>query len=379
MRDGGQPLTAAATPETARDTLVERTLCFGHVLRRAGICVTPGRIIDVFHSLTGTELLDSDFFRLSLRVNLTSSRREERIFDRLFNAYWFDRNEVATQPEAPGPEPDAGGYGRELLEVEEELLGTPAQYSGDETLRDLNLAARWEEDPAVAELVRELVAKLSTRPSRRQRPVRRGRRLDLRRSLRTNARYGMDLIDLARADRRIRKTRIVLLCDVSGSMDAYNPFLLQMMFALQKQLKNSRTVVFSTRATEITNSLRRRSVGETLGEITRLAQHWSGGTNVGGALAVLNRQILCEGLASTTVAIIVSDGYDQGEPEEVEREMRALRRRVRSVVWINPLLGTQDYAPIARGMRAALPYVDRFLPAHDVPSLGALCKNLASV
>jgi uncharacterized protein with von Willebrand factor type A (vWA) domain len=138
-------------------------------------------------------------------------------------------------------------------------------------------------------------------------------------------------------------------------------------------------VVFSTRATEITQLLRHQSVAQTLASIGQGARHWSGGTDIGGALAQVNRVVLREGSASSTVAIIVSDGYDQGDPTVVRREMEALRRRTRVVVWINPLLGTEGYAPIAQGMRAALPHVDRFLPAHDVASLRALCRTLVHV
>lgn len=189
----------------------------------------------------------------------------------------------------------------------------------------------------------------------------------------------MDLVELRRSRRRVRKTRLVLICDVSGSMDTYNPFLLQLLLGLQKVLKNTRTVVFSTQATEITSTLRRRSVAETLGEITRAVRHWSGGTSIGRALASTNRRVMREGSARSTVAIVLSDGYDQGDPSEVKREMRALRRRVRSVVWVNPLLGTHGYAPLAKGMSAALPFVDHFLPAHDLRSLRALCHDLARV
>jgi uncharacterized protein with von Willebrand factor type A (vWA) domain len=150
------------------------------------------------------------------------------------------------------------------------------------------------------------------------------------------------------------------------------------MFGLQQRLKSSRTVVFSTRATEISRVLRRRSVRETLAEVSRLARHWSGGTRIGDALAAVNRRILREGSASSTVAVVLSDGYDQGDPRVIAREMEALRRRVRTVVWINPLLGSEGYAPLAKGMRAALPHVDRFLPAHDARSLRSLCRELAA-
>ena len=110
-----------------------------------------------------------------------------------------------------------------------------------------------------------------------------------------------------------------------------------------------------------------------------MARHWSGGTDIGAALGRFNRELLRAGSASSTVGIIVSDGYDQGDPAVIRKEMQAVRRRTRTIVWINPLLGSEGYAPITQGMKAALPYVDYFLPAHDFPSLRALCKVLGEV
>jgi hypothetical protein len=363
---------------TASSELSRRVLMFCRLLTRGGLNVTPGRLIDVFRSILHVDLLDPDAFRVGLRVNLVASREEEEIFDRLFEGFWRNAThaeETITEFEMEErPEDDHG----EHPESPPDELGSPLNWSSDETSRELDLASRLTEvGPSAEQLVRELARRLATRPSRRVKPVRRGRRVDLRRSLRRNAQHGMDLLELRRTKRRIRKTRLVFLCDVSGSMDTYNPFLLELMFGVQKVLRGSRTVVFSTRATEISAMLRQRSVAETLRDVARRARHWSGGTDIGEALATLNRRILREGTPRSTVAIILSDGYDQGEPARIEAEMRALQRRVRKVVWINPLLGTEGYAPIAKGMRAALPYVDHFLPAHDVASLRALCRDLA--
>ncbi len=364
----------------ARDALFRRVLQFCGLLRGSGFTVTSGHIIDAVRSLPHIDLLEPDALRWALRVNLVGSREEEATFDRLFDAFWRNAaplEEVASELELE-PRPDERN--REHPETPPDLRGGPRQWSPDGVTQDVDLEARWGEPaPDLEALLRELARRLATRPSRRLQPSPRGRRIDLRRSLRRNLRHGMDFVELSRARRRVRKTRLVLFCDVSGSMDSYNPFLLELMFGLQKRLGNSRTVVFSTEATEISALLRQQSVRQTLGEIARRARHWSGGTDIGGALGLLNRRVLREGAPRSTVAIILSDGYDQGDPNRIEREMRALRRRVRTVVWVNPLLGTDGYAPIAKGMRAALPYVDHFLPAHDIGSLRALCRDLARI
>jgi uncharacterized protein with von Willebrand factor type A (vWA) domain len=358
----------------------ERVLAFCHLLRRMGFGVTPGRIIDAFRALDRVRIATRDEFRLALRMNLVSSHEEEALFDRVFETFWDGQSETEVVKRELHLEPRPDDQQEEIPDEPPDVLGSPKQWSRDDVTRDKTLVGHWiGESAEMRRLLRALIASLATRPSRRRRPAAYGRRIDLRRTLRRNVRYGMDLVELARTDRKIRKTRIVLVCDVSGSMDTYNPFLLQLMFGVQKGLKNSRSIVFSTRATEVTRMLRHQSVAEMLARIGAGARHWSGGTDIGGALAAVNRDVLREGPATSTVAIIVSDGYDQGDAAKVRREMQALRRRARTVVWINPLLGTEGYAPIAQGMHAALPYVDHFLPAHDVPSLRALCRKLANI
>ncbi len=381
--EAAKPRSLAGPSGNGSETnLVGRVLQFCRILKDAGLHVTSGRIVDVFRALNFVEMHRRDDFRVAMRTNLAASREEEEIFERVFEAFWGGEDEGRAYVAAPTLEREEADAEESPDEIESprDVRGSPKQYVREEISRDKNLAAEWHgEMSGMKAILRELARRLATRPSRRFRASRRGRRIDLRRSMRRNVRYGMDVVELTRSRRRIRKTRLALLCDVSGSMDVYNPFLLRLMLGLQKGFKNSRTAVFSTRITEITRALRRRSVHETLAEVGSLAKHWSGGTDIGGALANFNRGILREGSASSTVGIILSDGYDQGDPEVVRREMQALRRRTRAIVWINPLLGTEGYAPVAQGMRSALPYVDYFLPAYDLPTLRALCRTLGEV
>jgi len=365
-------LNPAAEPAARR--LLGRVLEFCRLLKRAGFNVTPSRIVDSFRSLARVELGRREDFRVALRVNLTSSRDEEEAFDRLFAEFWRSENRENDTPH----DLESQSIGQETdPEDREKPAGGPQQYGREEVLRTKDLDAEWPgESAAMNAVVKDLARRLATRPSRRFVVGRRGRGIDLRRSWRRNINHGVDILELSRRRRKIRKTRIALLCDVSGSMDTYNPFLLQLMFGLQKACRNSRTAVFSTRTTEITDALRRRTVPEALDEVARLAQDWSGGTDVGGALAHLNRVVLGQGAPRSTIGVIISDGYDQGDPETVRKEMRMLRRRTRSILWINPLIGTEGYAPVARGMAAALPYIDYFLPANDLPGLRALCRTL---
>jgi uncharacterized protein with von Willebrand factor type A (vWA) domain len=260
------------------------------------------------------------------------------------------------------------------------MIGETDAFGAEEVAGRANLAMRWDADaPPLEQLIRDLARRLATRPSRRSQAARHGRRLDMRRTVRRNIRHGLELVDLAKVRAKTRKTRLVLLSDVSASMDVFNPFLLQLMLGLQQALKNSRTVVFSTQTSEITTLLRRRSVPEILAEISQNVRHWSGGTDIGAALAELNRGILREGSARATVLIVISDGYDNGAVERIEAELAAAKRRIRSLVWINPMYGASTFSVRASGMKAAMPYIDHFLPAFNAKALHTLVRALGQL
>src|SRR5919108_242433 len=201
---------------------------------------------------------------------------------------------------------------------------------------------------------------------RRRRPVRRRGRIDLRRTLRANLTRA-DLIELRFRQRKRRKVRLVLLCDVSGSMDLYSRFLLQFLFALQNVFGRVETFTFSTRLTRITDYLRGRSYRQVLRRLTEV-RDWSGGTKIGESLAQLNRQ-WPQLVDRRTIVIVLSDGWDTGEPELLASELLSIKRRAGRVIWLNPLLGNPSYEPLTRGMAAALPLVDVFAPGHSLAAL----------
>ena len=357
------------------------TLAFCNFLRESNFSITHSRIMDALRSTRHIDWSTQDDFKTALQVNLVSTREQEFEFERLFDAFWHNRQfEPRKEQFTLRPEPIQGSLDDGWKETHRDIIADPDQFSSDEVARDLNLSRRWtEKEPPLEPIIKALAKKVASRPSRRRIPDTRGALVDMRRTLRGASRKGFDLITFLHSKKRIRKTRIVLLCDVSGSMDAYNPFLLRLMLGLQKELKNSRTVVFSTQVTEITTLLRYKSVPETLREVSRSVSHWSGGTNIGLSLSTLNRGLFKEGSAKSTVAVIVSDGYDQGDTETIGKEISALRRRVRKLVWINPMYGSVSYQPTAKGMQAALPYIDLFLPAWDATSLRTLVRELGTV
>jgi uncharacterized protein with von Willebrand factor type A (vWA) domain len=228
---------------------------------------------------------------------------------------------------------------------------------------------------AVTRVARQIARRLAARPGRRWRSAARGTSVHLRRTVRQSLKTGGDAAELAFRERKPRKARLVALCDVSGSMDLYSRFLLQFLYALQNSFARVETFVFSTRLSRVTDELRGGSYRGALGRLAPEARGWSGGTRIGECLAqfaaawprLLDRR---------TVAVILSDGWDTGDPALLGEAMRAIAARAGRVVWLNPLLGTPGYRPLTRGMQAALPHVDVFAPAHNLASLAELGRHL---
>src|SRR6516162_7916382 len=208
---------------------------------------------------------------------------------------------------------------------------------------------------------------------RREQIRRRGRRLNLRRTIHRNVSHGGTPVDLAWRRRKIKPLRLVVLLDASGSMNLYTAFFIRFLHG------EAEAFIFHTRLAHVSPSLRDRDVTRAVDKLSVMAQGIGGGTRIGESLATFNRWHARRVINSRTAVMIVSDGYDTGAPEHLGEEMRRLRRRCRKIVWLNPLIGWRDYTPKARGMQAALPYVDLFAPAHNLESLGALEPYLARI
>ena len=183
------------------------------------------------------------------------------------------------------------------------------------------------------------------------------------------------MIDLRYKGPKKEQPKLVILLDVSDSMNPYSFFLLKFAYVLGKRSKDVKSYIFSTVLVEITGLLRARRISDALRMLSEITMGWSGGTKIGGSLREFNSRYAAL-LSRKTVFIILSDGWDTGEPEELAAEMKKIRRRVAKLIWLNPLLGLDDYQPVTRGMSAALPFVDLFAPAHNLQSLLALEEHL---
>ena len=234
------------------------------------------------------------------------------------------------------------------------------------------------DDMAQARALAERLARvMRARLVRREQIRRRGRRLDLRRTIHRNVSHGGTPVELAWRRRKIKPLRLVVLLDASGSMNLYTAFFVRFLHGVVDAFREAEAFVFHTRLAHVSPSLRDRDATRAVDKLSLMAQGIGGGTRIGESLATFNRWHARRVINSRTAMMIVSDGYDTGEPEQLAEEMRRLRRRCRKIVWLNPLIGWRDYTPQARGMQAALPYVDLFAPAHNLESLAALEPYLA--
>lgn len=372
-----------------RGTISGNLVGFGRVLRAAGFEVTAGRLIDAARGMGLIDPASIEDLQVVLRANLVSEQGRLALFDALFDLYWvrLDSGDegipLAESVEQQSPAaPTAGqqlvaAVGRAARSADGD--NPEATVGSADLLTVKDFADYGDDDLAGARhAIRMIAPRLASALSRRRRRARRGDDLDLRRSLRHAARHGGEVVHLIRRRRRVRRLRLTLLCDISGSMDLYSRQLVQLLFAVQNELRGVSTFVFSTRLHEITNLLKTRSFDEALARIGRDVDSWSGGTSIGRCLVRFERTHARRRVDSRTVLVIISDGWERGDVDELRQAMAALRRRAYRIVWLNPLLGHPGYQPVARGMAAALPFVDAFLPAHNLDSLSRAVRRVGS-
>ena len=375
-------------------SIVADTVIFCRALRENGIAVTPAEAVAAVRALHLIDLGDRLETFLSLRTVLTSRVDDFPVFAELFEEFW-SRLGHRGQERVRAERESRSGINRRVPPRSQKpapkdlafFLENWARTSGDSEQINApaasNIESNTEKDfgqfgsdelQEIARVARRLVRKLASRPSRRWKPVRRGPRVNLRRSLRASLRTGGELVELSFKHRKQKKTKLVVICDVSGSMDLYSRLLIQFTYALQNSLARVETFVFSTSLKRISGLLKNRAYEralESLGE----TRGWSGGTLIGPSLAEFNSG--WPGLVDRrTIVIILSDGWDTGEAEELSAALATLKRRAGRLVWLNPLLGNPAYRPLTRGMQAALPHIDVFAPLHNLQSLRALERHL---
>ncbi|MBI1736164.1 MAG: VWA domain-containing protein [Candidatus Rokubacteria bacterium] len=373
--------------------LTTAVLSFAALLRRHGLPITVAQVMDAARALDHLDLADRNDVYLGLRAVLVARPEDYATYERCFQAFWradLDPERGAMGPLVTGPDaageesgsPERSAAKRETTAldqwgVEEDESGEPLEVPGvsdHEAVMGQDFSTFTSDQlDEVFRLTIQIARRLARRLTRRRRPIRRRGRVDLRRTLRANLTRA-DLIELRYRERKRRKVRLVLLCDVSGSMDLYSRFLLQFLFALQHVFGQVETFTFSTRLTRVTEYLKSRNYREVLRRLTDV-RDWSGGTRIGESLAQFNRDWPSL-VDRRTIVIVLSDGWDTGEPEVLATELLRIKRRAGRVIWLNPLLGNPSYEPLTRGMVAALPLVDHFAAAHNLSALRDLAGKL---
>jgi hypothetical protein len=391
------------TAPQSSGNLLHNLLLFGRVLRGLGMDINPGRMIDLVDALAYIQLGYKQDFYHACRSLLVHDKEDIPLFDQAFERFWrkhdggwFDigvpslprqkqqSERIITPPplsdSAEPPEQDKADQGEAEEEDLLQILEVTQTYSDRETLRHKDFAELTPDELATIKLlIVSLAWHLGRRMTRRQRPGR-GPTFDMRRSLRRNLRYGGEMIEWPTRKKKDKPRPLVVIADISGSMERYTRLLLHFIYGLSEGLDEVvEAFVFSTRLTHITRQLRNKDIDQAMRRISQAVPDWSGGTRIGEAFKRFNydwgRRVLGRG----AVVLIISDGWDRGEPELLGQEMARLQRSSYRLIWLNPLLGSPRYEPLTRGIQAAMPYIDDFLPVHNLASLQELATHLAQV
>lgn len=365
--------------------LVAHLARFARALREQGVRVALGDEVDASVALGLVDISDRAEVRRALLAALKVRRRDWATFDAVFGSLWAtDQAPAAQRDRAPGSNRAPGRFHGPTNPAARPLPGiavAPAEagvepeggapgYSREALLRRKPFEECTERDLAdMEQLLSRLSLRLATERSRRLVPTRGRGRVDLRRSFRRSLATGGELLSLARRGRALEIPRLVVLCDTSGSMDPHARFLLAFIVSLTRVAARTEVFAFNTGLTRITPWVAAGKIGPTLDRLAAGVPDWSGGTRIGESLAEFVARYLHETVSARTTIVILSDGLDRGDPAVLVGAMRAIAARARQVIWLNPLLGDPRYRPEARGMEAALPFVDRFAPAHNLESL----------
>ena len=372
------------------DHLLENLTQFARLLRSLGLAVPSGSTIDAARAARHVDLGDRDEFRCALRTVLVRKAEDLQVFDRAFRAFWRRPSGAGTRLDLR-PLGSEQRFGDPVVEMES-LSGAdggspPAEESSPERVRISTFSDREvlrekdfrkltpEETAQAVRMLRELRWRPSRRTTKRWTPGR-GTAPDLRKLLAGFARRADMPVAPPTRTRKTAPRRLVLLCDISGSMERYTRLLLWFACCLAGELDRLEAFVFATRLTRITRKLRSRRASDPLREIGRLVPDWSGGTRIGETLRAFNARWARRVLGRGAVVLVISDGWDRGDPAVMRREVSRLQRSCHRLVWLSPLLGSPQYKPLTRGLQAALPFVDDFLPAHNLASLERLAVHL---
>ncbi len=403
------------------ERLTYRLVEFGRILWEVGIDVGPRQMLDLAETLNYIDITNKEDFYNTLKCSLLVRHEQEMIFDQMYLYYWYMRDQQNKKTEQPTGAAkrderqmrlppserkrmaehmnNATEQRRDLrqevrqterrhrqddrLDREDEDDDSTPQgtaYSALEMLRKKDFESfTWDEVQEAKKLMADMRWNLGMRPTHRKRPARHGSYPDMRRIVRRNLKYGAELIELTWRETKRKPRPLVIICDISGSMSLYSRLLLHFIHTISNGLMNVETFVFGTRLTRITRQLKKRDVDDAVRDVSKSVQDWSGGTRIGDAIHFFNHKWAKRVLGRGAVVLVISDGWDRGDAGVLEVEMDRLQHSCHRLIWLNPLLGSPDYRPLTIGMKTALPYIDNFLPVHNLDSLISLGNLLQAI
>ncbi len=374
--------------------LLHNLLLFGRLCKALGMDVTPQRTMEAARALDYVGLeRRSDVYHV-LRALMVTRQRDLALFDEAFQEFWraptdnFPTLNVRSMGEEPrrkarflpplDSDPDSGDD-PDKPAVDPSLLTIVPTYSLQSTLRYKDFAQMTgEELDAAKSVVAQLPRSLGLRRTRRYQPGK-GAMLDARRAFRRNMRYAGEPIEQPTRARRLKPRPLVMICDISGSMERYTRVLLHFLHTLANGIYQVESFVYSTSLTHITYPIRHKSVDLALRDVGHRVRDWGGGTKTGEALKTFNYQWSRRVLGRGAVVLLITDGWDRGDPDILRAEMARLQRSCHRLIWLNPLLGAPEYEPLTRGAQAMLPYVDDFLPVRNLANLEMIVRELRMV
>ncbi|HLJ36196.1 MAG TPA: VWA domain-containing protein [Ktedonobacteraceae bacterium] len=403
------------------ERLTYRLVEFGRILWEVGIDVGPRQMLDLAETLNYIDITNKEDFYNTLKCSLLVRHEQEMIFDQMYLYYWYVRdqqNKKTDKPDGAAKRDErqmrlppserkrmaehmnnASEQRRDLRhemrqterrrrqddrldkeDDDDESTPQGTAYSALEMLRKKDFESfTWDEVQEAKKLMADMRWNLGMRPTHRKRPARHGSYPDMRRIVRRNLKYGAELIELTWRETKRKPRPLVIICDISGSMSLYSRLLLHFIHTISNGLMNVETFVFGTRLTRITRQLKKRDVDDAVRDVSKSVQDWSGGTRIGDAIHFFNHKWAKRVLGRGAVVLIISDGWDRGDAGVLAVEMDRLQHSCHRLIWLNPLLGSPDYRPLTIGMKTALPYVDNFLPVHNLDSLISLGNLLQTI
>ncbi len=375
------------------ESFLANLVVFGRLLRRIGFEVPVGRILDLTAALTHIDLNARDEVFHTCRALLVQRHEQLAAFQEVFDAFWRDHTnpfslqgtsvrdartataQVSTAASLLLPDDDSPADDSE----ENALEGIVQTWGEAGGLAHKDFAEFSPEEMARARIVLERLEWIPGERKTRRWIRGRGPRIHLRRALMHSLRTGGEIVALPTRRRRTKPRPLVLLCDVSGSMERYSRMLLHFAHGLAHRHGRLEVFLFATTLTRVTRQIRLRRLRDAVDAVSGAVPDWSGGTRIGPALRQFHQQWARRVLHQAPVVMLISDGWDRGDPDVLRTQVARLQRSCHRLIWLNPLIGTVDYAPLTRGLQAALPFVDDFLAARTLADLAELALHLSAV